>query len=137
MPALLALAATWADGDPLLQRAAIAGVCEPRFLAAPEVAGAVLALVERVTASLVSLAPGDRRRPDVRVLRQALGYCWSVAVAALPVDGFARLERWAALDDPDVRWIVRENLKKARLARADAARTAQLRDSLQARATPR
>lgn len=137
LPALLAVAGTWADGDPLLQRAAIAGVCEPRFLAAPEVAAAVLDLMERVTASLVSLAPDERRRRDVRVLRQALGYCWSVAVAALPVDGFPRLERWAALDDPDVRWIMRENLKKARLARADADRTAQLRDGLQARATRR
>jgi hypothetical protein len=130
MPALLAVAADWAGGGPLLQRAALAGVCEPRFLAAPEVAEAVLDLVDRVTASLIALASGERRRGDVRVLRQALGYCWSVAVAALPVDGFARLERWADLDDPDARWIVRENLKKARLSRADAPRTQQLRARL-------
>jgi hypothetical protein len=51
-----------------------------------------------------------------------------VAVAALPADGFARLEHWAASGDPDVRWLVRENLKKARLARADPARLAALRD---------
>lgn len=57
----------------------------------------------------------------------AANSCWSVAVAAAPVDGFARLERLAAVDDPDARWIVRENLKKARLARADSARTEQLR----------
>jgi len=63
----------------------------------------------------------------VRVLRQALGSCWSVAVAALPAEGFDRLERWAAGDDPDVRWVLRENLKKARLAKADRARCAELR----------
>ena len=41
--------------------------------------------------------------------------------AAAPAEGFGRLEKWAASDDKDVRWIVRENLKKARLARADPA----------------
>jgi hypothetical protein len=68
------------------------------------------------------------------VLRQGLGYCWSVAVAALPDEGFPRMERLASLDDPDVRWVVRENLKKARLARADPERTARLADVLRVRA---
>ena len=31
------------------------------------------------------------------------------------------MERWLADDDPDVRWIMRENLGQARLARLDAA----------------
>ncbi len=53
------------------------------------------------------------------MLRKGLGYCWSVAVAALPEPGKARMERWLASDDPDVRWIMRENLKKARLQRLD------------------
>jgi hypothetical protein len=57
----------------------------------------------------------DRREEPFRVLRQALGYCWSVAVAALPDEGMRRLERWVGSEDPDVRWIVRENLKKRRL----------------------
>ncbi|MCY1247415.1 hypothetical protein D9M72_607440 [compost metagenome] len=60
------------------------------------------------------------------MLRQGLGYCWSVAIAASPAEGFRRLERWAASDDKDVRWIVRENLKKARLARADPAAAEQV-----------
>lgn len=42
------VAATWAVGDPLLQRAALAGVCEPRFLAAPEVARADAARTEQL-----------------------------------------------------------------------------------------
>jgi hypothetical protein len=63
----------------------------------------------------------SRRDEQFRVLRQGLGYCWSVAIAAAPVEGFGRLEQWAAIDDKDVRWIVRENLKKARLAKADPA----------------
>ena len=39
---------------------------------------------------------------------------------AAPARGRALMERWLADDDPDVRWIMRENLGKARLARMDA-----------------
>jgi hypothetical protein len=100
-------AANWANGSPLEQRAAVAAVCEPHLLQTPEAARRALALVEHVTTSL----PRSRDR----VLRQALGYCWSVAVAALPEEGLERFERLERSNDPDHQWIVRENLKKARL----------------------
>ncbi len=57
----------------------------------------------------------DRRAEAYRTLRQALGYCWSVAIAADPVDGLVAFGRWRNDADPDVGWIVRENLGKARL----------------------
>lgn len=106
----------WASGPPLVQRAAVAGECEPRLLRAPEAAAHTVALLDRVTRSLAALPAGRRRDADVRTLRQALGYCWSVAVAAAPESGMAAFD---ALDqaDQDVAWIVRENLKKARLRR--------------------
>lgn len=53
----------------------------------------------------------------MRSLRQALGYCWSVAVAADPVAGMPRFLALGDSTDRDVAWIVRENGKKARLAR--------------------
>ena len=31
------------------------------------------------------------------------------------------MERWFPVDDKDIRWIMKENLKKDRLARMDAA----------------
>jgi hypothetical protein len=121
---MLDLAASWAaDPSPLVRRAAVAGVCEPRLLRDAGAAARALDLLDTVTATITP-------DPDGRVLRKALGYCWSVAVAALPAEGFDRLGRWAASDDPDVRWVVRENLKKARLSRADAGRVAALRTAL-------
>ena len=36
------------------------------------------------------------------------------------------MEKWLESEDPDVRWIMRENLKKSRLARMDAAWVARL-----------
>lgn len=104
----------WADGPPLLRRAAVTGVCEPRLVTDADVAVRAVELLDRVTGTL--LAEPDRRSADVRTLRQALGYCWSVAVAAHPEAGAPVFARLAAVDDPDARWIVKENLTKKRLA---------------------
>lgn len=117
---LLDVVRRWADDDdPLVLRAAAAAICEPRLLREPTAAAAAVAVCEQATRALVAL-PADRRQdPDVRTLRQALGYCWSVAVAADPAEG---LPRFRALsdgpfgNDRDVVWIVRENSAKARLA---------------------
>lgn len=78
-------------------------------------------MLDRITRSVGGANAEERRRDDFRVLRQALGYCWSVAVAALPEEGQAALEKWFSSDDADVRWIMRENLRKQRLVRVDAA----------------
>ena len=120
MPALWALTEQWLDDGPLVQRAIAAGICEPRLLRAPEDAAKAVEVLELITASVEGTDPASRRAEQFRVLRQGLGYCWSVAVAAWPATGFPRLERWAASQDKDVRWIMRENLRKARLAKADA-----------------
>jgi hypothetical protein len=99
----------------LEQRAAAAALCEPRLLREPGAAAAALDVLDALTAS-VELGR-DRREDAFRVLRQALGYCWSVAVAADPGAGLPRFQRWAASPDPHVQWIVRENLRKHRLRR--------------------
>lgn len=118
LPRLLELATAWAARPhPLLRRAVVAGVCEPRLLTAPDAAARAVALCERATTGLAGLSAEQRRDDGVRALRQALGYCWSVAVAADPVAGLPRFQALAAVDDRDVAWIVRENRKKKRLAR--------------------
>lgn len=115
---MLQIVSVWADDpDPLVQRAAAAGVCEPRLLRSPGAAAVAVDVCERATRSLVARPAGQRRDPAVRVLRKGLGYCWSVAVAADPSRGLPRFRALAGSTDPDVVWIVRENRKKARLAR--------------------
>lgn len=111
--AMLAEAERWAGGSRLEQRAAAAGTCEPRLLRDRAFTRRVVALLDRVTATLP--AAEDRRSDAFRTLRQALGYCWSVAIAADPVEGLPRFARWRRHQDPDVGWVVRENLRKARL----------------------
>ncbi len=58
---------------------------------------------------------------------EALGYAWSVVVVAKPVEGQARFAGWAQQDDANIRWIVRENLKKTRLQKMDAEWVAAMR----------
>jgi hypothetical protein len=51
-----------------------------------------------------------------------MGCCWSAAVAALPREGRKRMGRWRSSRDPDVAWVMKENMKKNRLAKMDPAR---------------
>lgn len=117
MDVLLDAVASWAEGRPYEMRAAAAGICEPALLGEEPHALRVLDVLERITARLEAWpAPRD---VEGMVLRQALGYCWSVAAAACPTEGKRRIECWAASPDKDVRWVVRENLNKNRLVRID------------------
>jgi hypothetical protein len=110
-----ASSSTWAEERAYLQRAAIAATCEPRLLKDPEAATGALELLDEVTASIPK-AP-DRGSHEFRTLRQALGYCWSVAVAANPEQGKPLFQRWTRSKDPDIQWIIAENLKQSGLAR--------------------
>ena len=104
-------------GDYFQQRAAIAAIAEPPLLHTPEIIAAALA-IQRVILERLHAAPaGDRKREDLRALRQALGYTVSVVTAAAPENGFALMRECATWKDADITWILRENLKKKRLAR--------------------
>jgi hypothetical protein len=115
----------WAsDPDPLVVRAAAAGVAEPGLLDTALRAAQATDVQRLAVESFRNLAPPARRSPDGRALRQALGYTLSVAAAASRDTSL--LEELAATDDGDLRWIVAQNLRKRRLApladRLDPAR---------------
>jgi hypothetical protein len=118
MAQLIAAMHAWSEGTFLEQRAAAAAICEPRLLVQPEHARAALQILDRITILLEKAE--NRRSDDFLALRKGLGYCWSVAVVASPDEGKALMEKWLKSTDKDVLWVMRENLKKARLARMDA-----------------
>ncbi len=99
-------------------RAAAASLCEPRLLKQKECAKQTLALLDQITASILSA--NDRKTDEFRALKKGMGYCWSVAVAANPAAGMPLMEHWFSATDKDIRWIMRENLKKKRLERMNA-----------------
>lgn len=104
-------------GNYFQQRAAIAAVAEPTLLHTPDIVSAALS-IQYVLLERLRLAPAsDRKREDFRALRQALGYTVSVITAASPEKGFALMRDCATWGDSDINWILRENLKKKRLAK--------------------
>ena len=108
----------WLAGNWYEKRAAAAALAEPRLLKDTDITQRVLAVFDQITADIASSPlPHDE---SFKVLRQAMGYCWSVAVAALPQDGKPLMQRWLRSSDPDVLWVMRENLKKKRLQKMDA-----------------
>ena len=114
MPMLLAGMKEWMSGDPLVQRAVVAGLCEPAILNNNAEIVQVLEILDHITSSLA--ASSDRRSDGFRVLRQALGYGWSVAAAAAPENALPYLHKWLQSADKDVAWIMKSNLAKARMA---------------------
>ncbi len=104
-----------ASDNPLVMRAAVAAVAEPPLLTDNRRGIQALAVQSQALGWLIRLPVGRRREEDIRTLRQALGYAVSVCVVATPEHGFPFLEKAATSQDADVRWVVRENLKKARL----------------------
>jgi hypothetical protein len=114
MPQLVAEMEGWAGGGPYTQRAAAAGLCEPALVKDRAHAVEVLAILDRITSSLA--ASGDRRSDGFKVLRQALGYCWSVAAAAAPDNARTYFEKWLQSTDKDVAWVMKSNLGNARIA---------------------
>jgi hypothetical protein len=109
----------WSTEGPYVQRAAAAGLCEPALLKTREHAVQTLVILDEITTSLA--ASRERKDDGFRVLRKALGYCWSVAAAAAPENARPYFEKWMRSKDEDVAWVIKSNLAKARMAalRAD------------------
>jgi len=108
----------WSKGNLLEKRAAAAALCEPKLLREEKQVERVLQILDEITVSIQSVE--DRKSDELKALRKGLGYCWSVAVVALPEEGKRMMERWFSSDDKDVLWIMKQNLRKKRLTRMDA-----------------
>jgi len=110
---VISLLGGWEEGNPLEKRAVVAALCEPKLLKDFGQAVRVLQLLGQMTKDFEG--NNDRLDDGLSTLRQALGYGWSVVVAACPAPGKKAFEFLCGLPGKHVRWIVRENLKKHRL----------------------
>ena len=108
----------WIKGNWYEKRAAAATLAEPRLLKQPKHAKQVLQILDNITASMET--EESCKDDTYKVLRQGMGYCWSVAVVALPDTGRPIIEKWLDSSDKDVLWMMKENLKKNRLIKMDA-----------------
>lgn len=123
----------WVSGGNWLEmRAAAAGLAESSVLQQQGVGLAALRLHERILAAVETCA--GRKDDAFRVLRKGLAYTLSVIVSRVPEEGFAVLEKLVATGDPDVLWIVKQNLTKKRLAGPFPGRVEALRNLLRSEA---
>ena len=116
MALVLRTLGVWAKGNWYEKRAVAAALAEPRLLRDEANARQVLGIFDHITRDMTT-AP-DRRDESYKVLRQSMGYCWSVAAAAAPAEGKALMETWFGCRDTDIQWVMKENLKKNRLLKA-------------------
>jgi hypothetical protein len=118
----------WSQGNLLEKRAAAATLCEPKLLKDSDVVIKVFEILDQIMGSILEIK--DRKTDAFRALRKGLGYCWSVTVVANPQQGKAYFEKWLSCQDNDIRWILKENLKKARLARMDSGWVEKMKNQI-------
>lgn len=115
----------WITGSPLEQRAVVAALCEPKLLLDVKINLKVLAILQKITARFVGL---EKLGEEEMSLRKVLGYGWSVLITALPDHGKKALEALGESQSKHVQWIVKNNLKKKRLQKLDAAWVKKMQD---------
>src|SRR5260221_574390 len=103
------------DDDALVIRASAAAIAEPPLLKSKARGDDALFIQARAVEWLARLPQERRREEAVSVLRKALGYTLSVAIAATPEAGLALLVQLSASADKDIHGMLPENLKKQRL----------------------
>lgn len=118
MDLLLKEMGKWSQGNWYEKRAAAAALAEPRLLKQPKHVQQVLQHLNEITAFMEKA--DNAKDESFKVLRQGMGYCWSVVVAALPEAGKPTFEKWLSSQSKDIRWMMKENLKKNRLVKMDA-----------------
>lgn len=104
------------DGDLLEMRAAAATVAEPAILQNEAIALSALQLHRSIFDQVLEVK--ERKSEAFRILRKALGYTLSVVVSVVPQEGFEYMTQLVDLQDSDVLWIVKQNLKKSRLVKS-------------------
>ncbi|MDA4128401.1 MAG: hypothetical protein OK422_02930 [Thaumarchaeota archaeon] len=115
------------DEDWLAMRAVAAGVAEP-VLMKGETPRKSLELHRKI---IVKVAEGsDRKSEEFKILRKTLGYSLSVVTVGSPGEGFKCLRQLVGRKDPDLDWIVKENLKKDRLIRGFLREVTKLNELL-------
>jgi hypothetical protein len=119
MDELINIMKEWSQGNCLEQRAAAAALCEPKLLSNKGQAEQVLNILNNITETIRYIK--DRKEEDFMTLRKGMAYCWSVAIVAAPELGKRLFEHWIHSEDKDIKWIVKENLKKNRLIKMDEA----------------
>ena len=116
LPALRTIVTDWLPTASYLEmRAIAAGLAHPPILEDAEFALFSVHTAQTILATLSRADVKARKSEAFKILRQGMAYAVSVFTAHSPLEGFTLMRRSAAVRDPDMAWIIRENLTKKRL----------------------
>jgi hypothetical protein len=108
----------------LVYRAIAAGLASPSTLQDRTIAIKALDLHKKVLETILSNP--NNRNEDFKILRKGLAYTLSVIIVEVPDEGFTYLKSLTKTQDKDIRWIIKENMKKNRLVKAYKAEVQQV-----------
>ncbi len=119
----------WVEHGTLLERRAVAaGVADPPLL--QDGAFALGALQIHKIIFLRFMEEENRPSEAFRVLRKGLAFSLSVVVSAISEAGFSYMKSLIVEDDPDIHWVLKQNLKKNRLLGNFPQKVAELQQLL-------
>lgn len=99
------------------KRAFIATLAHPPILTNKEIAKFSLKISDDILKEILTVDKVSRKSDEFKVLSKGLQYAISVFVADLPDKGFELLKKYAKIEDPEIKKIIKSNLGKARLAK--------------------
>lgn len=103
------------------KRAFIAALAHPPILKDKEIARFSLKMSENILDEIISVDKASRKSEEFTVLSKGLQYALSVFVADLPDEGFDLLKKYAKINDPELKKIIKSNLGKSRLTKKYAS----------------
>jgi hypothetical protein len=107
----------WISGNDYEKRAVVAALCEPKLLKDKIIITEVIELLHKITNDFSNI--NGKLTDSQKTLQKSLGYGWSVAIVSLPNEGKKAFEMLTKSDNKNIKWIVKENLKKKRLSIID------------------
>ncbi len=124
---IVTMFSTWIDHASMKeQRAILVTLAHSPILGDANTVRFALHIAGKVLAGIRTKGAEERKHDDFRILRKGLAYTISVFVAHLPEEGFLFLTKWAVEPDADIRWILKENIKKRRLIKRFPAQVAAI-----------
>jgi hypothetical protein len=109
---------SWVESKNWLEiRALAAGLAEQEVLKDKIFAQKVLLFYKEIFDIISEANHEERMSESFKIMRKGLGYCLSVVVKIVPENGFSFMEELASIDNSDIKWILKENLKKNRLVK--------------------
>ena len=112
----------------LIYRALLAGLAEPRLMKNKNIAKASLAIHKAIIEKVER--EKEIKDKDYKVLIKGLCYTLSVVITGIEDEGFDYLEELIKKDNPIIKKILQENLKKNRLKRLDENKVLELQKCL-------